>query len=855
MMTHNTERPSWASSVNKILFIISFLISVVPSLAYFSVTTILQKASMRAEVEINSFLISQLINQNPDYWKYEGIRFYSILKHRLHDDFAKESRQLVDNALNVIAEDNEPLQPPFLKVREDVFDSGIPVGYLEISRSLRLTLFYTFLLLFLSIVAGISFFYMMSVFPLKTLKLAFATLDAERKQATITLNSIEDAVITTDVSHRILSLNVSAQQKIGISPDLATGCFLSEKITLLDDKTREPYTIPPNACFESETGKTLHRNAVLVRPTDRKEFQVELTVTPLHDDKGQLLGLVIAVHDISESKRLEANLKEKILENEVIIRHAGIGIGFVKNDIFQDVNTIAAEIIGLPPEKIIGHHASVILFENLRYTQPITHVYEALGNGKILELEYQLAQTDGKTKWIRLLGQAVDPTNLHEKGSVWIAQDTTQLKEYQRNLKTAKTLAEEANSFKSAFLAHISHEIRSPMSGIIGMNRLVLGTELTEQQREFLTILDTSAEMLLQLLNNLLDISKIEAGLMELEEKPFSLFSVFTYVYNIKKLQAEEKNISLSFEIAEDVPVLLLGDELRLGQIIINLVGNAIKFTYKGSVTVHCEKNSESDSEIVLKFRVTDTGIGIPKSVQEKIFEPYAQASTSVTRTHGGTGLGLSICKEITQLFGGDIWIESETGKGASFFFTGRFKKDTDSSTAGSIQKIQKIDSSSFSQDGLPLRILLVEDVLFNQNLAKIILEKANHSVQVAMDGHEALVFLASSDFDVILMDVKMPVMDGLTATRLIRRCETCDNPHAREDNILIKSLSEKLKGRHTPIIAMTANAAVSDQEEVMASGMDGYICKPFNEREMMDIIDEVVFTKLPIRVFRKSTV
>jgi len=355
--------------------------------------------------------------------------------------------------------------------------------------------------------------------------------------------------------------------------------------------------------------------------------------------------------------------------------------------------------------------------------------------------------------------------------------------------------------FKSEFLAQVNHELRNPLNGIIGMNRLVLETDLTPVQQQYLTIVQDSAETLLLLINDLLDLSKIEAGVMELEETPFRIASIYDYVHNIMALKIKEKGLSLTLSISENVPLELIGDELRLGQILLNLVGNALKFTSTGGVNVLCQRISQTETTVQLRFNVTDTGCGIDESARKKIFNAFVQASSSVARTHGGSGLGLSICKKLSKLMDGDIQVESEPGKGSTFSFTGYFRYERQPENRLPVAD-QEIPEQKEEPRQQVRRILLVEDLPFIQTIAKLILEGEAHCVQLAANDREALVALAESTFDVIFMDVQMPEMDGLIATRLIRRCEKDKNPLAREDNDLMKAVASRIHGKHLPIMA-----------------------------------------------------
>ena len=334
-----------------------------------------------------------------------------------------------------------------------------------------------------------------------------------------------------------------------------------------------------------------------------------------------------------------------------------------------------------------------------------------------------------------------------------------------------KQRAEKATLAKSEFLANMSHEIRTPMTAIIGMNGLALKTDLTEYQHKMLNAVKKSSASLLVLLNDILDFSKIEAGQLEFDEHPFSFTEFLDSVKTAMLVPVQEKSLSLEFEFASDVPANLIGDDLRLRQILMNLLNNAIKFTRQGSIALQVKLATEIsiDNKIGLQFSVIDTGIGISAEKQTTIFSSFTQSDTSTARQYGGTGLGLAISKQLVEMMGGRVWLESEEGVGSAFHFTVYLQENT------AAQINHETESGN-----IPLRqldILLVEDNIINQEIAKLILGDCGHQVEIADDGLQALDLLAESTFDVILMDVQMPNMDGFTATRSIRSCEVGNFP------------------------------------------------------------------------------
>ena len=548
--------------------------------------------------------------------------------------------------------------------------------------------------------------------------------------------------------------------------------------------------------------------------------------------------------EVEQRKRGAVALRDSMARYRAIYESVLDGIITIdERGLIESANPAAVRLFGYQPEEMLGKNVSLLMPSPYREEHDsYLKNYLVSGRRKIIGIGREVV---GLRKDGTIFPMDLAVSELWIEGRrmfTGLVRDITQRKRAAEELERAKTAAEEANRIKGQFLANVSHELRTPMNAILGMTELALDEQLPPEVRGYLETVKDSADALLGLLNEILDFSRLEAGAMSLETAPFGLRAMLGEVMKAMGIRARQKGLEPAWQVAADLPEGYLGDALRLRQILFNLLGNAIKFTERGEVVVTVSALDQSGPEVLLQFAVRDTGIGISAEQQQRIFAPFTQADASTTRHYGGTGLGLAIVSSLTALMGGRVWVESEPGKGSTFFFTVRLATapayPADEPGNGARQRpagVRSVDRTASARrcqfevpehlasqtvaPSRPLRILVAEDTLANQKLIRRILQKRGHLVEVAANGREAVTLVRQQDFDVVLMDVQMPLMDGFQATAAIR------------------ALREPKKSE-LPIIALTAHAMRGDRERCLRAGMDDYVSKPLDSGKLVGLVE-----------------
>jgi nitrogen fixation negative regulator NifL len=559
------------------------------------------------------------------------------------------------------------------------------------------------------------------------------------------------------------------------------------------------------------------------RKKNGEVYPESVSISPIRDAEGKITHYVAVKEDVTARRRAEDTAKRRGMLLEQIIRTIPDRVYFKDRDgRFTKVNESVVQDLGVKSEdEALGRPASDF-FHGEYAEQVMKEDRFVIETGEsLVGAEESLQMPDGTMRWFSSTKVAIRDSHGAITGLMGISRDITDMKRTEARLRDAMTAASElakraeaASQAKSEFLANMSHEIRTPMNGVIGMTDLLLDSKLDPEQHEYAAAIRSCGESLLSLINDILDLSKVEAGKLVLESVDFAIRPTVQETVEVLAFEAQAKGLEIACHVAGDVPEAVRGDPGRLRQVLSNLIANAIKFTPRGAVTVRVESASNDGAQAIVRLSVTDTGIGIAPEKHEMIFSKFTQADASTTREFGGSGLGLAISRELVHVFGGEIGVTSAPGKGSTFSFTSMFELPR-SKAARPVHEAAIVEPSPHR-----LRVLVAEDNSMNRNVAKIMLQKLGHVANTVSNGTEAVEVLRQMPFDVVLMDCQMPVMDGFEATQTIRTPES------------------GVRNPQIPIIAMTANAVHGYREICLEAGMDDYLSKPVTLRDLSAVLE-----------------
>jgi PAS domain S-box-containing protein len=652
-------------------------------------------------------------------------------------------------------------------------------------------------------------------------------------------NSANFSSIATDANGVIQIFNVGAERMLGyiagevmnkITPaDISDPLELIARAKTLSVELATPITPGFEALvFKASRGIEDIYELTYIRK-DGSRFPAVVSVTALRDAQDSIIGYLLIGTDNTARKLVEEEQKksdqrlrdQQFYTRSLIESNIDALMTTDPSGIISDVNKQMEALTGCTRDELIGAPFKDFFTDPERAEAGIKRV---LSEKSINDYELTARARDGKQTVVSYNATTFYDRNRKLQGVFAAARDVTERKRVEMELKQAKAVAESANRTKSDFLASMSHEIRTPMNAIMGIADLLAKTTLSQEQEKYVQVFRRAGDNLLNLINDILDLSKVEASQLELERTGFPLKEQLEIVIEMVVARAHGKGLDLECDIAPDVPGDLMGDPTRLRQVLLNLLGNAVKFTESGKVSLVVTREPSGAIGDTLRFTVTDTGIGIPPEKLDRVFERFTQADTSTTRRFGGSGLGLTISKRLVELMGGSIWVKSEVGKGSLFAFTLPFEI-----WAGAALRDSVLSRPDPELPLPPLRILLAEDSPDNRLVTLAYLEDTPYRIEIAETGAIACEMFASRHYDLVLMDRQMPVMDGLTATRKIRAFERSnDRPP-------------------TPIIALTASALKGDREMCLAAGCTAFLTKPIKQAVLLRAISEHSVASPPI--------
>ena len=614
---------------------------------------------------------------------------------------------------------------------------------------------------------------------LQTSKLAQQARDLEEQQAQLKateawyrniLASAPVGMLVVDDQARITLCNTTMEQTFGYEP----GELLGQAIeVLVPVKLRADHVGLRDGFIH---GHSHQHEGILVREVFGRhklghQVPIELILNRLPSPEGQGSSFFAAVHDISERKAAAEALDRANREQEAIFESARTGIVLFKNRHIVRANPGFLKLFGYTLDEVLGQSSRLLHLDDAHYDALGKTAYPPLEKGETYQGEFELARKNGAPFWCRITGSALDHQNLSE-GVVWLLEDVSNERQMLDAIQRAREAAEDATRMKSEFLANMSHEIRTPMNAIIGMSHLALQTDLNDKQRNYIEKVHLSGRNLLGIINDILDFSKIEAGKMRMETIAFELEDVMDNFASLVSMKSEDKGLELIFTAAPDVPTALLGDPLRLGQILVNLGNNAVKFTQQGEIVMGVETVTQTADAVELHFWVKDTGIGMTPEQCSGLFQSFNQADASTTRKYGGTGLGLAISKNLVELMGGRIWVESTPGQGSVFHFHAHF----------GLQKEPQARRMFRADELVGLRVLVVDDNASARDILSGMVRSFGLDADVAASGKQALEMIGQAvrsqqPYSLLLMDWHMPDMDGIETMRRAQQAYTPNIP------------------------------------------------------------------------------